>query len=49
MLKRKFMDVLARWKNEKNRECLLVTGARQVGNTFIIREFAKQSYGQPGA
>jgi predicted AAA+ superfamily ATPase len=45
MLKRKFMDVLVRWKKEKKKECLLVTGARQVGKTFIIREFAKQNYG----
>ena len=44
MLKRKIMDDLIRWKNEKERECLLLTGARQVGKTFIIREFAKQNY-----
>jgi predicted AAA+ superfamily ATPase len=44
MLKRKFMDVLVRWKQEKKKECLLVKGARQVGKTFIIREFAKQNY-----
>jgi predicted AAA+ superfamily ATPase len=44
MLKRKIMDVLVKWKNEKDKECLLVTGARQVGKTFIIREFAKQNY-----
>ncbi|MCL2608230.1 MAG: ATP-binding protein [Methanomassiliicoccaceae archaeon] len=44
MLKRKIMDVLVRWKNEKKKECLLLKGARQVGKTFIIREFAKQNY-----
>jgi len=44
MLKRKMMDRLVRWKKEKERECLLLTGARQVGKTFIIREFAKQNY-----
>jgi hypothetical protein len=44
MLRRKIMDDLIRWKNEKERECLLLTGARQVGKTFIIREFAKQNY-----
>ena len=44
MLKRKIMDDLIRWKNEKKRECLLLTGARQVGKTFIVREFAKQNY-----
>src|SRR5215469_154792 len=44
MLKRKIMDRLVRWKKEKERECLLLTGARQIGKTFIIREFAKQNY-----
>ena len=44
MLKRKIMDVLVKWKNEKKKECLLLKGARQVGKTFIIREFAKQNY-----
>ncbi|MDR0778305.1 MAG: ATP-binding protein [Methanomassiliicoccaceae archaeon] len=44
MLKRKFMEVLVQWKKEKDKECLLVKGARQVGKTFIIREFAKQNY-----
>ncbi|MDR1690579.1 MAG: ATP-binding protein [Candidatus Methanoplasma sp.] len=44
MLKRKMMDHLITWKREKNKECLLIKGARQVGKTFIIREFAKQNY-----
>ena len=44
MLKRKIMDSLVKWKKEKKKECLLVNGARQVGKTFIIREFAKQKY-----
>jgi len=44
MLKRKIMDSLVKWKKEKKKECLLVNGARQVGKTFIIREFAKQNY-----
>ncbi|MCL2031731.1 MAG: ATP-binding protein [Methanomassiliicoccaceae archaeon] len=44
MLKRKFMDTLSQWKKAKKKECLLVKGARQVGKTFIIREFAKQNY-----
>ena len=44
MLKRKIMNDLIKWKKEKEKECLLLTGARQVGKTFIIREFAKQNY-----
>ena len=44
MFKRKFMEYLVEWKNTKDRECLLVVGARQIGKTFIIREFGKQHY-----
>ena len=44
MLRRKIMDDLVRWKARKKKECLLVKGARQIGKTFIIREFAKQNY-----
>ncbi|MBR2282502.1 MAG: ATP-binding protein [Spirochaetales bacterium] len=44
MLKRKFSDVLLRWKRTKRNECLLVNGARQVGKTFIIEAFGKEQY-----
>lgn len=48
MLKRKMYNVLLAWKNEKKienkRECLLIKGARQVGKTYLIREFAKNEY-----
>jgi len=44
MLKRKIMDVLVEWKAERKKKCLLLKGARQVGKTFIVREFAKQNY-----
>jgi len=44
MLKRKMMARLAEWKNSKNRLALLIKGARQVGKTFIIREFARANY-----
>jgi predicted AAA+ superfamily ATPase len=44
MLKRKIMGALEEWKKEENKKCLLVKGARQIGKTYIIREFAKQNY-----
>jgi len=46
MFKRKFYDTLVEWKAQRatNKECLLVKGARQIGKTFIIREFGKQNY-----
>lgn len=48
MLKRKAYDDLLNWKNkrkeEKVKKCLLVKGARQVGKSFIIKEFGKNEY-----
>ena len=44
MLKRKITQKLLEWKNEKNKQCLLVRGARQVGKTYIIEDFAKKNY-----
>lgn len=44
MLKRKMYNTLLKWKVEKGKECLLVKGARQVGKTYLIREFAKNEY-----
>lgn len=44
MLKRKIYQTLLNWKNTKKNECLLVKGARQVGKSFIIREFGKNNY-----
>lgn len=41
MLRRKIMDDLIEWRSEPNRKPLLIKGQRQVGKTFIIREFAK--------
>lgn len=44
MLRRKAMDELREWKRLKTRQALLVTGARQVGKTFLIRQFAQENY-----
>lgn len=44
MLKRKFTEYLKQWKAIKKNECLLVRGARQIGKTFIIEDFAKNNY-----
>ncbi len=41
MLKRKIDNFLLNWKKEPNRKPLIVSGARQVGKTTSIREFAK--------
>jgi len=44
MLKRKMMEKLESWKCSKKNKCLLIMGARQVGKTFIIREFCRENY-----
>ncbi|MCQ2079201.1 MAG: AAA family ATPase [archaeon] len=43
MLKRKIYADLVEWKNRKH-QCLVISGQRQVGKTFIVRQFAKTEY-----
>lgn len=43
--KRKIYDQMLEWKNEKNKNsALLIEGARRVGKTTIVKEFAKNEY-----
>ena len=44
MLKRKIYQSLLEWKNQTEKMCLVVKGARQVGKTFIINKFAQENY-----
>lgn len=44
MLKRKITEELLNWKNTPKKQVLLVTGARQVGKTFIIQKFIEENY-----
>ena len=44
MLKRKIIERLEEWKNKPRKMALLVKGARQVGKTFSIMQFAKKNY-----
>ena len=41
---RKVMERLIEWKNAKDRKPLILRGARQVGKTYIIKEFAEKYY-----
>ena len=43
-MQRKIISELLAWKNKKNRMPLIVNGARQIGKTYIIREFGKQEF-----
>lgn len=38
------MENLREWKNRKNRKPLIIEGARQVGKTWLMKEFGKQEY-----
>ena len=44
MLKRKMYQFLLDWKSKKGKECLLIKGARQIGKTFIVKEFGQNEY-----
>ena len=44
MLRRKIESFLSDWKSSKNKKCLIVKGARQIGKTFSIRDFGATHY-----
>ena len=44
MLKRKIYKELLNWKKSKDKECLLIMGARQTGKTTTVQEFGKKEY-----
>lgn len=43
-MKRHIMEKLLLWKNNKNRKPLILKGARQVGKTYILKEFGEKNY-----
>lgn len=43
-MKRFIMNDLLKWKNSKNRKPLILKGARQVGKTYILKEFGNKNY-----
>ena len=44
-MKRKIEEKLLDWKTKSNgKTALLIDGARRVGKSFIVEEFAKQNY-----
>lgn len=44
MLRRKAYESLLQWKRSKEKECLLIKGAQQIGKTFIVRQFGQKEY-----
>ena len=43
-MKRKAMDTLYQWKKSNRRKPLIIRGARQVGKTWLMKEFGKIAY-----
>ncbi len=44
IMKRQIFEYLQSWKQDKSRKPLILQGARQVGKTYILKEFAKLEY-----
>ncbi|MCX6300379.1 MAG: AAA family ATPase, partial [Bacteroidetes bacterium] len=43
-MKRFLSDKLVKWKDEKDRKPLIIRGARQVGKTWLMKEFGKNAF-----
>ena len=44
MMRRYIKEQLIEWKNRKDRKPLILKGARQVGKTYILKEFGEEQY-----
>lgn len=44
ILKRFIIEKLKEWKESKYRKPLILKGARQVGKTFILKQFGQENY-----
>ncbi len=38
------IEKLFKWKESKNRKPLIIEGARQVGKTWLMKEFGRKAY-----
>ncbi len=43
-MKRDFNEYLKKWKAKRNRKPLIIRGARQVGKTYTVQQFAKNNF-----
>ena len=41
---RNAMEKLNKWKEKTNKKPLIIRGARQVGKTWLMREFGEKTY-----
>lgn len=44
MIKRKMYKYLTNWKQKKDKSALIIKGARQVGKSYLVREFGRNEY-----
>ncbi len=44
MIKRKMYKYLINWKQRKDKSALIIKGARQVGKSYLVREFGRNEY-----
>lgn len=44
MIKRKMYKYLISWKQKKDKSALIIKGARQVGKSYLVREFGRNEY-----
>ena len=45
-MEREYLKKLFEWKNSRKRKPLVLMGARQVGKTWLMEEFAKREFGE---
>ena len=43
-MKRNAIDDLIKWKNDEERKPMVLRGARQVGKTWLMKEFGEKYY-----
>ena len=43
-MKRVFIEKLDKWSKKSNRKPLVLSGARQVGKTWLLKEFGRLNY-----
>ena len=43
-MERELLGELEKWKNRKRRKPLIIKGARQVGKTWIMKEFGRRFF-----
>ena len=43
-MKREIYERLLKWKNDIGRKPLIIYGARQVGKTYVVREFGEKEF-----